>query len=110
MPPRGLRLFGYYIANPRLEAYQRYLGECPIEEHRQSKWTTARRVDHNVQQQNQEERRRDLKEEDSNTGDNAVLFVLVSRRLSPAPALNVLALGPLGYAQVYRNARDNANP
>jgi hypothetical protein len=39
-----------------------------------------------------------------------VLFVTVSRRPFLAPVLNVFALGPLGRAQVYRNARDNANP
>jgi hypothetical protein len=39
-----------------------------------------------------------------------VLFVTVSRRPFLAPVLNALALGPLGHAQVYRNARDNANP
>jgi hypothetical protein len=39
-----------------------------------------------------------------------VLFVTVSRRPFLAPTLNVFALGPLGHAQVYRNARDNASP
>jgi hypothetical protein len=39
-----------------------------------------------------------------------VLFVTVSRRPFLAPVLNAFALCPLGRAQVYRNARDNANP